>query len=195
MNLRFCVAQSFISAIFIGLFVAPGNHTFAAASFRIVVLEGDGAINNVRARTARAPVIEVRDENDAPVAGAIVTFQTPQSGPSAVFPEDKKTFITQTDSSGRATGRGLRPNSITGRFEIRVTASLNSQMTSSTIAETNAAPVEAKSSKKIWILGLAAGAAAGGAFAASHGGKSSTAATPNTSGAPVPGSPSFGPPH
>src|SRR5581483_4019942 len=126
-----------------------------------------------RSHTAHNPVVEVRNEQDAAVPGATVTFQTPATGASAEFSDGMRSFITQTDAEGRAVAHGLRPNSLTGAYEIRVTASFETETASSIITQTNAAPVEAKSSKKLWLIGLAAGAAAAGAFAASHGGSNS----------------------
>jgi hypothetical protein len=41
-----------------------------APKLNIVVLEGDGAINNIRRRTAREPVIQAVDENRKPVLDA-----------------------------------------------------------------------------------------------------------------------------
>jgi len=180
------------------LIVAAGMASADTPPLQIVVVEGQGAINNARTHTGREPVVEVRDGNDAPVAGAVVTFQAPATGPSAVFGSGNATLLTQTDASGRAVGRALRPNSLTGPFQIRVTASLNGQVASAVIAQTNAMPAEAKSNKKLWLIPIIAGAAAGGAFAATHG-KSTTAASPSTPattpGSIVPGTPSFGPPH
>jgi hypothetical protein len=163
---------------------------------RIIVLEGDGAINNVRTRTTHDPVVEVRNEQNGVVAGASVTFQAPSTGASADFGDGARSFVTQTDAEGRAAAHGLRPNSVTGPYEIRVTASFRSQTASAVITQTNAAPAGAKSSRKIWLIGLAVAAAGGGAFAASHGSKSSNSTSSQTpAGGIVPGSPSFGPPH
>ena len=191
------VAPGILTGLSILLLLAPAEIILAGPSLRIIVVEGDGAINNVRTHTTHDPIIEVRNEQHEFVPGASVTFQTPATGASAEFVDGMRSFITQTDGEGRAVAHGLRPNSITGAYEIRVTASFQSQTASTVITQTNAAPAEAKSSKKIWLIGLAAGAAAGGALAASRGGKS-TSNTPAQSaptGAIVPGSPSFGPPH
>jgi hypothetical protein len=168
----------------------------AEPALRIVVVEGDGAINNVRTRTTHDPVVEVRDEQNSVISGASVTFQVPATGASADFGDGTRSFVTQTDAEGRAAVHGLRPNSVTGPYEIRVTASFRLQSASAVITQTNAAPAEAKSSRKFWLIGLAVGAAAGGAVAASHGGKSSSSASSQTTtGGIVPGTPSFGPPH
>jgi hypothetical protein len=179
----------------IPLWLGSAVTILAQPTLRIVVVEGDGAINNVRAHTTHDPVVEVRNEQDEALPGATVTFQAPPGGASAEFGDGMRSFVTQTDAKGRATVHGLRPNSITGSYEIRVTASFNSQTASAAITQTNAAPERAKSSKKIWLIGLAAGAAAGGAFAASHSGKSSSTPSQASSGAVLPGTPSFGPPH
>jgi hypothetical protein len=53
------------------------------------VVEGDGATNNVRTRMARAPVVELKDEEDHSIASSPVTFQTPVtlvSGPTSFGP-------------------------------------------------------------------------------------------------------------
>ncbi len=133
----------------------------------IRVIEGQGAINNVRTRTARAPVVELRDEQNRPVSGASVTFQTPFMGPGAAFGSER-VLITLTDSDGRATGRGLVPNGVTGPFEIHVSAVLNSRSANAIIRQINASPAAGSSKKVLWIS-LAVGAAAGGVMAATHG--------------------------
>src|SRR5438105_3259905 len=43
-------------------------------ALRIVVVEGEDAVNIVQQKTAVAPVVEVRDRNDQPVAGVLVRF-------------------------------------------------------------------------------------------------------------------------
>jgi hypothetical protein len=160
----------------------------------IRIVEGQGAINNVRSHTARAPVIEVRDQQNRPVPGASVTFQTPFTGPGAAFGSER-VLVTQTDSEGRAIGRGLVPNSVPGPFEIHVTASFDSKVASSTIRQINASPSESRHSKKLVWIALAAGATAGGVMAATHGHGSAAgvpAQVPSIS--LVAGSSSFGPP-
>jgi hypothetical protein len=199
MSIHVCVrrvAPGLLSRLSLLLLLGPAGAILAEPTLRIVVVEGDGAINNVRTHTAHDPVVEVRNEQDGVVPGASVTFQTPSTGASSEFGDGMRSLITQTDTEGRAAAHGLRPNSITGPYEIRVTASFNSLTASAVMTQTNAAPAEAKSSKKFWLIGLAVGAAAGGAFAASHGkSSSSTSSQTPTTGAIVPGTPSFGPPH
>lgn len=164
-----------------------------SSSLQLNVVEGEGAINNVRTHTGHDPLVELHDQSGTPIAGASVTFQLPGMGPSGIFAGAQNSLVTQTDEHGQAVGRGLRPNSVSGPFEIRVTASYKGETATAVITQTNAAPVGAKSSKKYWIIALVAGAGAGGALAATHSSKSST--TPTTQPGIVPGSPSFGAPH
>ena len=41
---------------------------------RLVVIEGEDAVNIIQQKNAVAPVVEVRDRNDQPVSGAVVRF-------------------------------------------------------------------------------------------------------------------------
>jgi hypothetical protein len=150
---------------------------------KIVVLEGEGAFNDMRRKIGRDVVVEVRDERDRPVAGAQVTFMMPSLGPSGAFPGGARTFTTATDSAGRATTPGLRPNSTEGRFNIKVTANWNGQEGSLVVAQSNTlaggtiVPGGGGSKKKWLILSGIAGGAAVGIVAAVSGGGSSAAQT------------------
>lgn len=182
---------------FIWIVVFAAGLPMAAADadgLNLRIVEGQGSINNVRTRSARAPVVELRDDQNKPVAGASVTFQTPFAGPGAVFGSER-VLVTQTDSEGRAIGRGLVPNGVTGPFEIHVTAAFNSKVVSASIRQINASPAESRSSKKVLWITLAAGAAAGGVLAATHGHSSSSGvpSVPVTSTLSA-GASTFGPP-
>src|ERR1017187_8164917 len=76
----------------------------------IVVLEGEGAINNVRQRAAREPLVRVEDENHKPTAGAAVVFALPTEGATGEFSNGAKNLTMITDSEGRAAAQGLRMN-------------------------------------------------------------------------------------
>jgi hypothetical protein len=170
---------------------------------KVSVLEGDGAINNIRERRAKEPVVRVEDADGKPVQGATVTFLLPALGASALFPNRETTMIVQTDADGRAAGRGMLPNNVAGEFRIRVTASLHGQSATASIRQINAAPAQAKrgSSKVIVIVVLVAAAGAGAVLGLSRGGgsSSSAAASPpaaSTGGSTItPGTPSIGAPH
>src|SRR5882672_9321018 len=100
----------------------------------LVIVEGDGAINNVRQRTAREPIVQVEDENHKPVAGAAVVFLLPNQGAGGAFANGVHSLTVTTNAQGRAVAHGFRPNQIQGRFEIHVTASNNGQTASATIS-------------------------------------------------------------
>jgi hypothetical protein len=183
-------------AVFLGIAIfAIGVLAQAADTdgLNIRIIEGQGAINNVRTRTARVPVIEVRDAQNRPVSGASVTFQTPFAGPGAQFGSER-VLMTQTDSDGRAAGRGLVPNGVPGPFDIHVTASFNSQVVSASIRQINASPSESRRSKKLLWISLAAGATTGGVLAATHGHNSNSGAPQPSGISLVAGPSSFGPP-
>ncbi len=52
----------------------PAQAMPGAAGLTIVVIAGEGAVNIIQQKTAVAPVVEVRDRNSQPVAGALVRF-------------------------------------------------------------------------------------------------------------------------
>jgi hypothetical protein len=169
----------------------------------IKVLEGNAAINNISRKSAYAPVVQVVDAADQPVARAAVTFTVPSIGPGGRFTDGGTTLTVMTDEEGKAAGRGLTPNSTPGQFEIRVNASFGGRTARAVITQTNAAPVRAQSgnTRKLLVIGLIAGAAAGGLFAAQSGGGNTPATArppassdPPSSGTITPGTPGFGPP-
>lgn len=166
------------------------NAQQTAGKLNITIVEGDGAINNVRQRVNREVIVEVQDENHKPVAGAAVTFFLPNQGPTGVFSNGGRSLTTLSDSSGRAAARGLRLNHMPGRMEIRVTATSGQRRGEALISQTNILPAAAvMSTKLILLLAVAgAGAAAAGAILATRGGGAS-AATPNVI---VPGTPTVG---
>jgi hypothetical protein len=80
-----------------------------------------------------------------------------------------------TDAQGRAVARGLRPNQVQGRWEMRVTASAGGQTASTVIVEANAVAAAGGASagtaaglsaKTIAIIAVAAGAAVAGGVVA-----------------------------
>jgi len=94
--------------------------TAAAPPLKIVVVEGEGAVNIIQQKTAVAPVIEVRDRNDQPVSGALVRFAI-QKG-KATF-NGVRALTATTDALGRATATGLAP---TGSGPVSIAASATS---------------------------------------------------------------------
>src|SRR3982074_2151596 len=98
-----------------------------SGKLNLVIVEGEGAINSVRQRVAREPVVQVEDENHKPVAGAAVTFLLPNQGAGASFANEARSLTVLTDNKGQAVARGLRPNNINGQYQVRVNASFRGQ--------------------------------------------------------------------
>jgi hypothetical protein len=173
----------------------------APTGLSINIVEGEGAINNIRQRVNREPIVQVEDQNHKPIAGAVVIFFLPDSGASGAFPDGSHMLMTVTDNQGRATARGIRPNNQSGPMQIRVTASFQGLTASSVITQTNLAGAATASgfaglstaAKLVIILGIAGGAAAAGAIVATHTGGSSSSAPPSTVTL-SPGTPSVGGP-
>jgi len=169
----------------------------APAKLNIVIVEGDGAINNVRQRTAREIIVQVEDENRRPVAGAAVLFMLPDSGPGGVFADGGRVLQVTTGSDGRAVAKGLRVNDASGKFKVEVQATYQGVTATISVAQTNAVITAAAaggiSGKVIAILAIAGAAAAGGVIAATRsGGGNGTPSTPSTTISA--GSPSVGGP-
>jgi len=167
------------------------------AKLNIVIVEGEGAINNVKDRVSREPIVQVEDENHKPVAGAALTFSLPNQGASGVFLNGSKTLTLTTDAQGRASALGIRRNNVSGQMQIRVTASFAGQTAIAIITQTNVASTTSAglstTAKVLIIVGLAGGAAAG-AIVATRGGGSSSSTTPIPSITITAGTPTVGAP-
>src|SRR5262249_24970701 len=130
----------------------------------IRVIQGEDGINIIKKNSAVKPVVEVRDKNNLPVAGATVVFTLPGSGPSAVFAGGSKSVTLSTNSAGRAAVSRMNPVG-TGPFKIDVTATFRGLVATASIAQTNVeTAADADAANR-----AAAGAAAGAAGAATIG--------------------------
>ncbi len=171
----------------------------------ITIVEGEGASNIVGKKGSLKPIVEVRDEKNQVVEGAVVTFIAPPDGPSMVFSNALRTVTVMTDSQGHARTPAFRAVN-SGPFRLQVTASFRGQMVSTSISETNFDSAAAARSGQVpsstgtadhpaantksgggglsattWliILGACGGAAVGIALGLGH--KSSSSSTTSTS--------------
>jgi hypothetical protein len=105
----------------------------------ITILDGEDAVNSIRERTAREPIVQVEDENHKPVAGALVLFsiQGGSNGAGASFNGLSSLSVT-TDSAGRAVGHGLVPNATKGKYSIAVSATVGTLVATAVITQKNA---------------------------------------------------------
>lgn len=167
----------------------------------VVVVEGEGAINNIKRRTSRETIVQVEDQNHKPVAGAAVAFLLPADGPGGTFTGGAKSVSIVTGNDGRATMPHLQVNSNPGSYSIGVYASHAGLASSATISQSSIVGAGAAVSTA-GIIGIVAGvaAAAGAALAVVSKGKSN-AASPSQPAVTPAGSVStgsgtvFGPPH
>ena len=178
--------------------LAQDQETTRAPSIKVQVVAGQAATNNIRTRKAVEPVALATDERGQPVSGVMVIFTLPETGPGGAFADGSRRAIVYTNSEGKATARGLTPNTTPGKFQIMVNASFHGFSASTTADQTNVLPEGGKgSSKLIVILAIAGGAAVAGVVAAGGGGGSSQSpVTPPTRTATTitPGTPVFGAP-
>jgi hypothetical protein len=100
----------------------------------INILEGEGAVNNIRQRDAREPVVQVTDENHKPVSGVALLFLIHgDSGATATFDENSLTFRDTTKADGTGRGGKLHLGNHPGSITITVTASVGGVIAASAI--------------------------------------------------------------
>jgi hypothetical protein len=162
-------AFSYIMAIYLAAFAgfqpaslaAQSNpQTAAVPDLTIKVIEGEDGVNIIKTKSAVKPVVEVRDKNDLPVAGATVLFFLPNSGASATFAHGARSLTVVTNSSGRAAATAMNPVG-TGSFKIGVNATFQGHIATTTITQTN-------------YLTAAAAVAAGALLSGAEGGRAGT---------------------
>jgi hypothetical protein len=144
----------------------------APARLDISILEGEGAINDIRQRVAREAAVQVNDENHRPVAGALVTFILPDSGPGGVFSNGAHSLSVMTDNAGRAVAQGIFPNKVAGDVQMHVVAHFGNLNGNATIRSRNVASAAAAAAA---IAAAGGGGIAGASGGAATGGLSSLA--------------------
>ncbi len=154
-----------VLSLFLALWIPAAAQV--APTLNLVVVEGEGAVNNIKQRTAREPIVRVQDENHKPVGGAVVILMLPSNGAGGTFANGAKTLTMTTDNQGQAVARGLKPNGIKGQCQIRVNASHGGQNASVSITQTNAVLSATGAAAVLAVVGAAA---AGGAYATHSGG-------------------------
>jgi hypothetical protein len=128
---------------------------------RIVVLEGEGAIHNIRGSNAVQLRIQLQTDGGRPLPRIPVTFVVPGNGPGGKFTDGTSTLTVLTDKGGQALARGFQPNGSVGQFPVRVSARYRGETARATVMQTNAAPVDRKARKTILWISLIGGAVLG----------------------------------
>jgi len=135
-------------------------------ALRIVVIEGEDAVNIVQQKTAVAPVVEVRDRNNQPVAGAMVRFAINQGRGTFA---GARTLSVTTNAAGRAVAAGLTPTG-GGALQIGASATFQGQTVVATITQTNVMTAAEAAAAGASGTGASGGASAGASGAAGGGG-------------------------
>lgn len=143
-----------------------GGRTLGGASgqedgLRIVVIEGEDSVNIIGQGTAVPTVVEVRDRNDLPVAGATVVFLLEGGGGAATLNAGLSQVSVVTNALGQA---AVTVNPIaSGTVQLSVNAAFQGQAATAVIAQTNAATAAAGGGAAGAGGGAATGGTAGGA--------------------------------
>jgi hypothetical protein len=166
------------------LVAGPAQAEELPKQLNIVVVQGEGAVNNIRQR-ATDPVVKVEDENHKPITEAVVVFTLPTEGATGEFVNHSKSLTVMTDSRGEAVAKGLKTNQFAGKLPIHISASYHGLTARTNMMQFSVVPAGQKegggggNGKLILILVAIGGAAAGGAaFALHKGGSSPTPGTP-----------------
>jgi hypothetical protein len=189
-----------IVLVLLNLLGTPAWSQQGPASLQIVIVEGEGALNNIKQRVTRDPIVQVEDENHKPIAGAAVVFTLPNQGPGGTFENGTNTLTTTTNNQGQAVARGIRFNNQVGSMQMRIAASFGGLTATAVMTQTNLLGTSGGGGgggsgvKWLIILGVA-GAVAAGVIVATHGGGSSPSAPPPTPTVTItPGTPTVGAP-
>ena len=119
---------------------AAGQNTPKRPALRVLLVEGQGAINVVNKKIDRRITVRVEEKFAVPVKGIPVNFALPNAGPSGSFDKHGARSVTATtDDQGYAVARLYRPNRIAGQYAIRVSASIpGGPVSTVSIPQTNA---------------------------------------------------------
>jgi hypothetical protein len=177
----------------------------AVKDLKMLVLAGNGEMNDLERRVMAPLVVQVLDQNDRPVEGAEVVFRFPGSGPGATFRGGKTSQTVRSNGTGEAAAVNWMASNEVGTFEIHVTATYGNEFGETTIKMSNVTRIVEGSKKgakqahwysptwvKVALIGGVAGAVVGIVLATrggSHSAGSGTVPITVTPGPPTVGHP------
>jgi hypothetical protein len=179
-------------------FVVSAN---ASVIVQLRVVEGEGTTYRTGSRATRGVTVLVTDEAGLPLDMASVSFRLPDQGASGTFNSGLRTEVVTTGPDGRASVWGMQWNKTPGTVQIRITAvkaQARTGIVSTQYLSDSVAPkaggdgvftASHNGHKWLWIGMLAAGVAAGGAYALLRSQGSSAPSTTSTTGVTI-GAPS-----
>jgi hypothetical protein len=140
----------------------------------IRIVQDSGPVHVMGSRGAPVLTVEVIDDARNPVDNAAVSFRLPASGPGGVFSNGLTTEVVITGRDGRAALSGVRFNKTAGPFDIGVTAAKGQVRAGTAIPRQLSTPEGARTAtqaayhaprKRLRLILLVAGAAAGSVVA------------------------------
>ena len=150
MGWRVCRMSSL--AMYFLFYASAGETPRRKLTWKILIVEGQGAINFSRKGPERKFVVRVQQEFGAPGKGLPVTFTLPATGPSGSFKHFGSTAVVKTDTDGYAVIRGFKPNKIAGRYNVEVSAPVQGSVIRGLIEQTNAQTRESVSQKVLHLF-------------------------------------------
>jgi hypothetical protein len=180
---------------------SPAQPLPVQQSLKILVLAGNGEMNDLERRVMAPLVVQVLDQNERPVEGAEVVFRFPLNGPSAAFPGGKNSLTVRSNGTGQAPALNWMATGGVGTFQVHVNASYGNQIGETTFPMSNVTRVTEQDKRvkheslwshrwfKVAVIGGAALAIGLGVYFGTRGGsKSGSTVTitplPPTVGAP-----------
>jgi hypothetical protein len=148
-----------MKALFVAAVAALVTVSAQTPALRIVVLEGENAVNIIQRKTAVKALVEVRDQNNLPVPGATVTFAVTGKGGATVA--GAQTVTVTTGASGQAALTGMTPSS-SGGLQISVDATFKGLNAAATITQSVVATAAIAAAATAGTTVAATGAATGG---------------------------------
>ena len=125
------------ATLFSCLMTCVGTTNAQGQALKVVIVQGQGVINNVGNGSLQTLEVQIRDENDKPVSGANVTFLLPERGPGGTFLGTYNKLNLATNDEGNAIANSFQPNLVQGRFQIHVIAAQGDRTGSGDISQTN----------------------------------------------------------
>ncbi len=144
-------SRALLSTFLVFLLLPAGTCFGQTSGLNLEIVEGEGAINNVRLRTAREAIVEVQDENHKPISGAVVVFSVKGGNPFS-----HTVLRATTDFTGRVHANPLQLSSNAGKLNIQVKASYQGKTATQTIHQTNAVEGGAAAGTTATVAGVAA---------------------------------------
>ena len=106
-------------------------------NLKLLVLAGNGEMNDLERRVMASLVVQVLDQNDRPVEGAEVVFRFPLNGPGAAFTGGKTSQTVRTTGTGEAAAVNWMANGEVATFEVHVTTTYGNEVGETTVKMSN----------------------------------------------------------